>query len=183
MRIIAGLAKGRLFKTVPGLDVRPTADRVRESIFNILGPRMEGSRVLDLFAGSGALGLESLSRGASSAIFIEKSKRAARVIEKNIVDLGFESARVMTLDVFRSMSILSKKEERFDFVFADPPYRLFDESWIFEVWKVVQSLLEREGIFILEHPSRWTPPQKVGNLVLKDSRKYGQTQISFFTHF
>ena len=117
MRVIAGTHRGRRLTAPPGTDTRPTSDRVRESLFSILGP-LDGERVLDLFAGSGALGIEALSRGASSAVFVERDARAATVLRANLAAVGVE-ATVSRQDVLR---FLAGADGPFDLVFCDPPY-------------------------------------------------------------
>lgn len=180
MRIISGTAKSKLFRTVRGMRVRPTSDRTREAVFNILGDSVENARVLDLFAGSGALGMEAISRGARFAVFVEKTRSVALAIKKNLGQLDFQNAEVFSMDVFKFLKLFSKKMEKFDFIFADPPYRLFDHLWIEDLWAGVDELLHPDGTFILEHPAQWTPPEKIVDLEHFDDRTYGQTQISFF---
>ena len=180
MRIISGSAKGHRLQTFKGLTVRPTSDRVRESIFNMIGSSTSGSKILDLFAGFGAMGLEALSRGAEFVTFVEKSKRAADVIKTNLERLGFQNGQVIPTDVYRFFRTAQKKEEGYDIVFADPPYKIFHEAWIGDLWLGVAELLKAQGIFIVEHPSKWSPLSVILTLQLSDSRKYGQTSVSFY---
>lgn len=180
MRIISGTAKGHRLQTLGTDKVRPTADRVRESLFNIVGPSILDAKVLDLFAGFGALGLEALSRGAQSACFIEKSKRVSQIIKANLEMLQFLNAEVLSMDVFRALSLLVRKGHKFDIIFADPPYRLFQNLWIRDLWEWNTQLLEHQGLFIVEHPSQWTSPDRISSLVHQDTRKYGQTHVSFY---
>ena len=119
LRLIGGVWRSRRLQVPAGPDLRPTPDRVRETLFNWLGPWIEGRRVLDLFAGSGALGLEALSRGASEAVFVEASRTAVRALEANIALLGATSAAVLCMDAMR---YLSRDNGPFDLVFVDPPY-------------------------------------------------------------
>ncbi len=121
MRVIAGSAGGIPLK-VPQGDTRPTTDRVREALFSMLGDRVEGARVLDLFAGSGALGIEALSRGATSALFVEHHRAAADVLRGNLQKTRVTGASLRQMDVFRSLAELARAGEVFDLVFADPPY-------------------------------------------------------------
>jgi 16S rRNA (guanine966-N2)-methyltransferase len=181
MRIISGTAKGHHLQTFKGLTVRPTSDRVRESIFNMTGSSIAGARILDLFAGFGAMGLEALSRGAEFVTFVEKSKRAADIIKINLEQLGFQNGQVIPEDVYRFFRTAKKKKERYDVIFADPPYKIFYEAWIGDLWLGVAELLKAQGIFIVEHPSKWSPPSVMLNLQLNDSRKYGQTSVSFYS--
>src|SRR5436190_12018099 len=124
MRITGGQAGGRLLKAPKGLAVRPTPDLVKQAIFNSLGVRVVGARVLELFAGTGALSLESLSRGAIAAVCVEKSSRHSDILRKNFEAAGFpsESVHVRTQDVFAALAQLAAAGEEFDLVFADPPY-------------------------------------------------------------
>ena len=124
MRIIAGSARGRRLRAPRTYSVRPTADRVKESLFNVLGPAVEGARVLDLFAGSGNLGLEALSRGAREAVFVERAGAAADVIRANLELCGLRGkGRVLRRTVVRALVGLHRDGEEFDLVFMDPPYR------------------------------------------------------------
>jgi 16S rRNA (guanine966-N2)-methyltransferase len=123
LRIIAGMAKGRRLKTPKGFKTRPTSARVRESLFNILGARIIGRAFLDLFAGSGVLGIEALSRGAARCVFIEKQPRNARLIRENLAISGLaELAQVYTMDVLKGISVLGREGERFPIITLDPPY-------------------------------------------------------------
>ena len=121
MRVITGLARGRKLKTLEGDSVRPTTDKVKESIFNIIQFEVEGRNVLDLFSGSGQLGIEALSRGANGCVFVDSSRASLKVTEENIKAAGFEkSARTVLSD---SLSYLDRTRERFDLAFLDPPYK------------------------------------------------------------
>ncbi|MCR4400694.1 MAG: 16S rRNA (guanine(966)-N(2))-methyltransferase RsmD, partial [Syntrophomonadaceae bacterium] len=123
MRVIAGKAKGRKLKAPAGLDTRPMTDRIKESLFSILGARVPGSRVLDLFAGSGAVGIEALSRGAAWAVFVDRDARAVGVLKENLGTCGMDpAAEVYRSDVQRALQVLEERGCRFDLVFLDPPY-------------------------------------------------------------
>lgn len=184
MRIIAGEKKGHLLYTPKGLLVRPTADRVKESLFSILGDPPENARVLDLFAGTGALGLESLSRGAKEAVFVESHPAAIQVLEKNIVKLQYQNqARIIRQFVLKA---LSKSMGTFDWIFIDPPY---SEGQLHKVLDFLGSplcsLLKNDTIVITEfsttkslQPDR--PLMRHGRLTLKDERIYGQTGLTFY---
>jgi len=124
MRVIAGKARRILLKTVEGLDTRPTTDRIKETLFNILQPDLPGARVLDLFSGSGALGIEALSRGAAYGVFVENSPRAFQCIRENLSATRLENqARVLGMDVLSALSKMEGNEGVFDVVIMDPPYR------------------------------------------------------------
>ncbi len=124
MRVIAGSARGRRLATVDDSDTRPTLDRVKESVFGILQFDIEGAAVLDLFAGSGALGIEALSRGAASCVFVDRRRECTSVIRENVDKLGFtERARIQTGDYLAALNALEREEARFKLVFLDPPYK------------------------------------------------------------
>lgn len=120
MRIIAGDYRGQRLKAVPGMNTRPTADKIKGAIFNVLQEKTPGARVLDLFAGTGNLALEALSRGAKEAVLIEKSRTAQQIIRENIDHMGVEQARLIAMDAFAYLE--QHREERFDLIFIDPPY-------------------------------------------------------------
>ena len=144
MRVIAGSARGRRLKGPPGDDTRPMMDRVKEALFSSLGVRVVGARVLDLYAGSGALGIESLSRGAGSVVFVEKGRAALATLRNNMETLGFDG-RVIAGDVG---SYLAAAGDRFDLVFVDPPYRL-SLALVDEVLEGAAALLANGGTMVL----------------------------------
>lgn len=121
MRIIAGEMRGRRLKTVSGMDTRPTADKVKGAIFNVLQKKIEGARVLDLFAGTGNLAIEALSRGAKEVILVEKAYSAQKVIQENLIMIGEAQAKLFKMDAFEFLK--RYPDERFDLIFLDPPYR------------------------------------------------------------
>ena len=151
MRVIAGTAKGHTLRVpkVPGL--RPTSDRARESLFNVLAPGIEGSRVLDVFAGSGALGIEALSRGAIEATFVERSRRAAEVLADNVEKCGFRSITTIIAAEWRvALRRLGGDETRFDLALFDPPYA-WDRADHCLAGLAEHSLLAEGGLAIIEH--------------------------------
>ncbi|MCP4606803.1 MAG: 16S rRNA (guanine(966)-N(2))-methyltransferase RsmD [Proteobacteria bacterium] len=177
MRIVAGQAKGRKLLVPKGSDVRPTADRVREALFSSLGSRILNVRVLDLFAGTGALGLEALSRGAASAVFVEKNASVRVVLERNIVELGFESkTRVVPQDALSALRVLEKKVETFDIIFLDPPYRGKLLTTALSAIGI-SKLLVRGTIIVAEHPSG-CEPSLPKSLRIVATRSYGGTDLS-----
>jgi 16S rRNA (guanine(966)-N(2))-methyltransferase RsmD len=151
MRIIAGLYKGRRLKTLEGMAVRPTSDRLRETLFNVLGPRLEGARFADLCAGSGAVGIEALSRGAAEVTFVELSRRAAAVIEENLRHCRIEEgAKVIARDLESALRRLANAGAQFDLIFLDPPY----QSGLYApALRAIArgGLLAPDGILIAEH--------------------------------
>jgi 16S rRNA (guanine966-N2)-methyltransferase len=179
MRIIAGEFKGRRLAAVKG-HIRPTSDRVREAIFNILGPAVLEARVLDLFAGTGALTLEALSRGAREAVLVEDQGAALGVLRRNLAALGLEDrTRVMPMPVQGALRKLAAQEEQFTLVFLDPPY---GRGLAQETLATLQGsgLLFPEAKVVAEHSYRETLPEQVGRLKLSQGRRYGDTQVAFY---
>lgn len=150
MQVIAGKARRLLLVTVPGLDTRPTADRIKETLFNILQPEIPGCRFLDLFAGSGAIGIEALSRGARSAVFVENSRRAAACIRQNLEHTHLQDqALLMETDVLAAIRRLNAKAERFDLIFLDPPYDAGLEMPVLRALRDAE-LLAEDGLIVAE---------------------------------
>src|SRR5262249_19310621 len=151
MRVIAGLYKGRRLKTLEGLSVRPTSDRLRETLFNILAPRIEGAHLADVCAGSGAIGIEGLSRGAGHVTFVESSLKAARVISENLRNCGIKrDYELMNRDVIRALKHLASEKRRFDILYFDPPYA--SDIYTPVMWLIAKSdLLAADGVVIVEH--------------------------------
>ena len=181
MRVIAGSAGG-IRLAVPKDDVRPTMDRVKAAIFSSLGDAVIGARVLDLFAGSGALGIEALSRGASSAVFIEQDRQSAETIKINLGKTKL-IGRVRGQDVFDFLQQASTPET-FQIIFADPPYQKtrrgehYTEKLLLD--QVLPQLLDVEGVFVLEKdPSERIPVTKFWNIMR--ARKYGATEVLFLS--
>jgi 16S rRNA (guanine(966)-N(2))-methyltransferase RsmD len=180
MRVIGGAARGRRLKVPKGKAVRPTAARVKESLFNILPRDFSGVRVLDLFAGSGNVSIEALSRGAEKTILIDESARSAAVIRDNLRRLGLtERAEVWTVPVIRGLKKLAKAGQRFEMIFLDPPY---NRGWVEASLKALArcDLLSESGTVVAEHSLHETVMPRYGNLVLNDQRRYGDTLLSFF---
>jgi len=179
MRVIAGTARGRGLRTLPGLEVRPTLDRVRQAVFSSLGEEVRGAACLDLFAGSGAVGIEALSRGAARAVFVERSAGCVRRLTENLqrCEVG-ERAEVLHCEWQAGIERLRRARERFDLVFADPPYGRFDEAAILAE---LHLLLIPGGRLLFEHPRRRALPERVASLRLTRVSHYGQTSISWYT--
>src|SRR5260370_27892987 len=156
MRVIGGIHRGRRLGAVGGLAVRPSSDRLRETLFNILAPRIHGSRFLDICAGSGAVGIEALSRGASDVTFIENSRQACAVIEANLASLGVTQATVINHDAAGSLKKLDRESAQFDIAFFDPPYASKIYSEVMEQLGS-GSLLAAGALLIVEHRVK-TPP-------------------------
>lgn len=152
MRVIAGRFKGRRLKTPTWEGLRPTSDRLRETLFNILTPRLEGARVLDAYAGTGAVGLEALSRGAAHVTFVERDRRAVALIEQNAAMCGAAGAYTIASGDF--VSIAPQLQGRFDLVLLDPPY---DVGHLEEILRQAARLLSPGGLLVLERATRLQP--------------------------
>lgn len=183
--MIAGSARGRHLVTPQDSTVRPTADRVREALFSILTSRLDNladSRVLDLFAGTGALGIEALSRGAADAVFVDSRRSSVRLVEKNLELTGFaDKSRTLAMDARQALALLARQGARFDLIFCDPPYS--DHELRDQVLEQLGSgdLLTAHAVVVLEGATRDRVPETVGLLRRDDSRIYGDTAITFFT--
>ncbi len=178
MRIIAGDMRSRKLKAPEGMDTRPTADRVKEALFSIIQGRLYGARVLDLYAGSGALALEALSRGAESAVLVDMGQKACRAISANIETLAYgDRARLLRMADTAAIAALKKAGDRFDLIFLDPPYRM-DTAPVCE--KIVEAGLMMEGAVIVAEHSREKPPRLPAGLKVADHREYGATGLTFY---
>jgi 16S rRNA (guanine966-N2)-methyltransferase len=179
MRIIGGESRGRAIRLPGGCRIRPTTDRVKGALFNILGS-LEGKYFLDLYSGCGNVGLEALSRGAHSAVFVEKDLRLIETIRENLRLFGFEGrAEVIAADVEEEIRRLRKRRARFDLLFADPPY---EEGSLAKIVTCLEQgeLLTDNGIIILQHSLREPLEQSVTQtLAVSDQRRYGDTLLSF----
>jgi 16S rRNA (guanine966-N2)-methyltransferase len=177
MRIIAGTRKGHTIFAPKGLDTRPTSDRVRENVFNIVTPWVEGARVLDLYAGSGAMGLEALSRGADAAVFVEADPDAVRAIERNLDKLGLTGARVVRGDATTGLAQETSAGRKYDLVLADPPYSMTDYA---PLSRYLPTVLAVDGLLVLETAAKVEP--ELAGLSVRTTRKYGATRITVFEH-
>ena len=175
MRIIAGEHKGARIFAPPGRDTRPTSDRVRENVFNIVAPWVEEARVLDLYAGSGAMGLEALSRGAASAVFVEADPDAVRAIERNLDKLRLRGATLVRLDATAALAQEAAAGRKYDLVLVDPPYAMTDFDALGRYLPIV---LADDGLLVLETDAR-TEPELAG-LEVRTTRKYGSTRVTVF---
>ena len=179
MRIIAGEFRSRRLKAPEGMDTRPTADRVKEALFSILGSRVISARVLDLYAGSGALALEALSRGAKSAVLVDCGARACPVIQENIDALGCGGrAKLLRMKDTAAIAALAKQGAAFDLIFLDPPYRM-DTAPVCAAL-IREGLLSEGGLIVAEH-ARETPPKVLPPLSLLDRREYGAAGLSLYS--
>jgi 16S rRNA (guanine966-N2)-methyltransferase len=180
MRVTAGAERGRKIRAPRGATTRPTGAKVREAIFNILGP-LSPHPVLDLFAGTGALGIEALSRGASEATFVERDSRALAALHRNLREFELTSrAKVMDSGVAMALHRLSaEKARRFSWVFVDPPYAAGEIEPVLALLSGGQ-LLDNGAVVVVEHDRHHLPPEHVGVLELVDQRFYGDTGLSFY---
>lgn len=180
MRVIAGSARGRRLAAPPGSDTRPTADRVREALFSILGPPPAGAVVLDLFAGAGTLGIEALSRGAERAVFADHSRAAARVLRRNLEELGLAGrAELHVGDATRFAARLAGEGRAFSWIFIDPPYAAgLADAALAAI--AAGGLLAPDGVVVVEHDRRAPPRPAHGLLSKADCRRYGDTELTFY---
>ena len=174
MRVITGTARGRVLKTLPGDATRPTTDKVKEAVFSAIQFDVEGRRVLDLFAGSGQMGIEALSRGAAHAVFVDASREAASVVKENL----------QKTDLFANATVICRKAEdflntaeRFDLVFVDPPYA---SDLLLQVLQRLPRCLSDYATVICEHPTSVTLPQTVGTLVAGKPKQYGKIGVTIY---
>jgi 16S rRNA (guanine(966)-N(2))-methyltransferase RsmD len=177
VRVIAGRWGGRRLQAPPGRETRPTSDRVREALFSVLGAGVEDARVLDLFAGSGALGLEALSRGAAGATFVESAPVALRALRANLAALGAE-AEVVRADARRFLRAASTDARQYDLIFLDPPYRLAGRLGR-ELSELLGPVLASGAVVVAESDRR--TPLDI-ELPLHDQRRYGDTLIRIHGH-
>jgi len=178
MRIVGGDLRGRVLQAPAGLETRPTSEKVRQAIFNIL-PDLVDREVLDAFAGSGALGLEALSRGAEFVTFMEKSRTTAQVLKANIAKLGLEDrTRVVAGD---ALDLIKRPQAQrpYSLVFLDPPYKS-DLAVRVATFLEKDHSLDSDAIVVIEHDREHVPPETLGSLLRTDQRTYGDTMVSFF---
>jgi 16S rRNA (guanine(966)-N(2))-methyltransferase RsmD len=180
MRVIGGKVRGRRLKVPKGQVLRPTAARVKEALFNILPHDLSGAKALDLFAGTGNLTIEALSRGATAAILVDASVESGKAIRENVRRLDLtDRTKVWIMPVARALRLLAKQGETFDLIFLDPPY---ERQWIDKTLKIIAQgeLLRESGVLIAEHSVRENVEPRYGSLSLHDQRRYGSTLLSFF---
>ncbi|MFC1480604.1 16S rRNA (guanine(966)-N(2))-methyltransferase RsmD [Candidatus Omnitrophota bacterium] len=182
MRIIGGKFRGRNIKQPEFETTRPTKDRIREAVFNIIAEKVPASSALDIFAGSGAYGMEALSRGAEKCVFVEKNRLCAVAIKENVKALGLEEyARIITKDAFKAVELLGKgkNKEKFDLVFSDPPY---NKSMSRKTLIMINhyDILNPSGLLIIEHSTGESLPEAEGHVSLCKQKTYGDICISVF---
>ncbi|MGL4254463.1 MAG: 16S rRNA (guanine(966)-N(2))-methyltransferase RsmD [Fusobacteriaceae bacterium] len=181
MRIIAGEAKNKKIKSRKGMNTRPTLGSVKESLFSIISTYVPDSVFLDLFTGTGNIALEALSRGAKRAVMIEQDPEALKIVIENINSLGYEDrCRAYKNDVIRAVEILGRKDEKFDIIFMDPPYK---QELCTKVMKAIEKagILAQGGLIICEHHIFEELADEIGEFKKADYRKYGKKAMTFFT--
>lgn len=181
MRVISGQARGRTLKSVPGMGTRPTTDKVKEALFSMIGPYFDGGQALDLFAGSGGLGIEALSRGMDKAVFVDLEYKSIEVIRANLKATGFEQqAEVYKNDAERALKALAKRGASFDLVFLDPPYRLKHGDKLMDMMDSL-NLLNTGATIVLEYESSYTYPERPGSFIELRKALYGETAVSIYS--
>ena len=182
VRIVAGKNKGNILKSPKDLSVRPTSEKVREALFDILGTSVEGTCFLDLFAGTGAVGIEALSRGAKKVIFIEKEQKCIKIIKDNLEKTeNSQNAIVYKIDFISGLKLLARKNYPLDYIFLDPPYNrgLVNISLI-EISKL--PILRHNGLVIAQHYKKEKVMENLNNLSLYNQRRYGDCYLSFYDY-
>lgn len=175
MRVITGVAKGRKIRALDGIDVRPTIERVKEAMFSTIQFEIEGAKVLDLFAGSGQLGIEALSRGARHCTFVDSNAKSIDCIRENIKTVGFnDKSRIVPAN---SNSFLKGTTDEFDFIFVDPPY---EKGIIAKTLDSISDKVAFNGRVICEHEHKLELPQSAGELTMKKQYKHGKTMITIY---
>lgn len=182
MRVIAGKAKGRTLKAVPGQGTRPTTDKVKEAIFSMIGPYFDGGAALDLFAGTGGLGIEAWSRGIEKVVSIDKEKSSIDVIRSNVQTVGAEQAfEIYRNDASRALKALIKREQAFNLVFLDPPYRMHDmDQWL--LLMLEHKLIAQEGLVVVEHDVKVQYPEAIGQLEQQRHSQYGEIAVTIYKY-
>ncbi|MEE0859783.1 MAG: 16S rRNA (guanine(966)-N(2))-methyltransferase RsmD [Acutalibacteraceae bacterium] len=178
MRVITGMAKGKRLKTLEGQDVRPTTERVKEAVFSIIQFDIEGRVFLDLFSGSGQMGIEALSRGAKSAVFIDSKRESINVIKQNLDNTGLSAnAKVLNTD---SLAFISREQtEKFDLAFLDPPY---NTGLLQKALPLTALQMKKTGTIICERPIDEEIPQKIHGFTLDRNYRYGKIMISTYRY-
>lgn len=181
MRVISGTYRGLHFRTLKGGNLRPTSDQMRETLFDVLGPGVQGATFLDAYAGSGAVGIEALSRGASEVVFIEHHRAAAQLIRKNLAMLGIDSGHyLITSAVATGLVRLEQEGSRFNFVFLDPPYTEIGEYH--HVLRLLgrSPLVDSTSLVIAEHSRYCLLEEEYGNLRRDRLLRHGDAQLGFY---
>lgn len=182
MRVGGGEFRGRTLHTPTGDATRPTSGLVRETLFNILTPALPDARILDLYAGSGSVGLEALSRGAEHATFCENAHSALKYLKQNVTELGLEDyVSTLPIDVNRALEQLCKQGEKFDIIFLDPPFADIEAyNKVLELVSITPSILAADGLCVAQHYRRLRLPEEYGQLVRTRVREIGDNVLTFY---
>src|SRR5260370_11259713 len=185
MRVIAGTYRSRILKSLKGLALRPTSDRLRETLFNVLAPNIAGSRFLDLFAGTGAIGIEALSRGAAEVVFIENHAPAATLIRRNLGSLGINTGvTLLTVDALRGLALLASRKQqaqpRYNYIFLDPPYAAAEDYSRVLEYLGSADLLASGGLVVAEHRRNFDLREEAGALHRFRVLSQGDAALSFY---
>jgi 16S rRNA (guanine966-N2)-methyltransferase len=180
LRVIAGEYRGRRLDRIEGMDIRPTSDKVKGSLFNILGDSVIDSAFLDLFGGTGGIGIEALSRGAEHVVFIDTDIKSIKVLKGNLEHLNIiDNVEVLNTDYSTGISKLYNNNKKFDIIFIDPPYSVgLAQNALVEIDK--HPILAQSGLIIVEHGSKDEMPSSQGKLYMYRSKQYGNTTLSFY---
>ncbi|MED4532673.1 16S rRNA (guanine(966)-N(2))-methyltransferase RsmD [Metabacillus fastidiosus] len=180
MRVISGTCKGKQLKSVPGTSTRPTTDKVKEAIFNMVGPYFNGGRALDLFAGSGGLGIEALSRGIDTCIFVDREPKAIQTIHKNIESCHFkENSEVYRNDSERALKAIIKRELKFELIFLDPPYKKQKLEQLID-FIAEHDLLAEDGVIVAEYGTEDQLQENIKTYTVLKHETYGTTAITIY---
>lgn len=180
MRVISGQFRGRKLEKLEGMDIRPTSDRVKESLFNMLGARLFDCAFLDLFAGTGGIGIEAYSRGATQVVFIDESAKSIKVLKTNLEKLQIqEQVEVYNTDYINAINKLASDNRKFDIIFIDPPYlKGYAQNALVQL--ADNKVLKEDAIVIIEHDIQDKMPESAGNLNMQRQKKYGNTMLSLY---
>ncbi len=181
MRVIAGEFRGRKLDSFEGMDIRPTSDRVKESLFNILSEKVINCSFLDLFGGTGNVGIEALSRGAKQVVFVDSSLKSIKILKSNLDKISkSDSAEVYNTDYDNAIKRLGQDNRKFDIIFIDPPYNK-DMAQNALVHIDRSGILEDDGVIIVEHDSKDIMPEQSGGLLKFREKLYGSTKLTFYS--
>ncbi|MBP1961156.1 16S rRNA (guanine(966)-N(2))-methyltransferase RsmD [Paenibacillus aceris] len=180
MRVISGTAKGRSLKAVPGISTRPTTDKVKEAIFSMIGPYFDGGQVLDLFAGTGGLGIEALSRGMDKAVFIDIEKKSIDTIQHNLQTAGLkDQAEIYRTDAARALKALAKRQQQFQLVFLDPPYKMKVIAELISAMET-QAIVDLNSTIVVEHDAKDVLDDVIGGFNQQRRADYGDTAVTIY---
>lgn len=180
MRVISGELKGRKLEKLEGLEIRPTSDRVKESLFNMLGAKVFDKSFLDLFAGTGGIGIEAYSRGAAEVVFVDTNAKSIQVLKGNLEKFKIlDKVEIYNTDYINAISKFAADNRKFDIIFMDPPYlKGYEKNALLEISD--KDLLSPKGIIIIEHDLTDEMPEKSGRLTMTRQKKYGKTMLAFY---